>query len=162
MLVCVFQRQIFRVAEMGRFRRACYFQNRVSPAKRIGHGFRGVRVGHPLAVHYQAVFIGAGRQSRFLPPMTDAGGMQSLGFGLPMVEGSREANGFGCWMRELKANRHELGAGAMSVVMVMVVFHGWLIIGMFDIRFLKNVQFRFAIMRPKILLGYGVLPCQND
>ena len=50
--------------------------------------------------------------------------MQRLGFRLPMVEGSREANGFGCWMRELKANWHELEAGVLGVIVVMIMFQG--------------------------------------
>jgi hypothetical protein len=51
--------------------------------------------------------------------------MQSLGFGLPLVESSRDANGGGRRMSEFKANGHELGAGALGIVMVMVVFHSW-------------------------------------
>ena len=49
--------------------------------------------------------------------------MQSLGFGLPVVESSGDANGGGRRMREFKANGHELGAGVAGVVMVMIVFH---------------------------------------
>ena len=105
---------------MGGFRRTGHLQNRVSSAERVGHGFSGQRVGHPLAVHNEAVFVDAGRQGRFLPPMTDTGGMQSLGFGLPVVERSRDANGGGCWMSEFKADRHEC---APAVVVVMIVFH---------------------------------------
>src|ERR1019366_5849379 len=105
------------------FRRAGHVQNRVSSAKRVGHGFSGQRVGHPLAVHYEAVFVGAGRQSRFLQPVTAPSGMQSLGFGLPLVESSRDANGGGRRMSEFKANGHEFGAGVADVVMVMIVFH---------------------------------------
>jgi len=37
--------------------------NRVSPAKRVGHGFFGQRIGHPLAVHDEAVFVGAGAKA---------------------------------------------------------------------------------------------------
>jgi hypothetical protein len=50
--------------------------------------------------------------------------MQRLGFGLPMVECSRNENSFGCWMREFKVNRHQLRAGAMGVVVIVIVFHG--------------------------------------
>src|ERR1022692_5064512 len=110
---------------MGCFRRAGHLQNRVSPAKRVGHGFSGQRVGHPLAVHYEAVFIGAGRQSRFLQPTTAPCEMQSLGFGLRLVESSRDANGSGRRMSKFKANGHELGAGVAGVVMVMIVFHSF-------------------------------------
>ena len=49
--------------------------------------------------------------------------MQSLSFRLPLVESSRDTNGGGCWMSELKTNGHELWAGAADVVMVMIVFH---------------------------------------
>jgi len=49
--------------------------------------------------------------------------MQSLGFGLPVVESSREANGGGGRLSEFKADGHEFGAGATSVVMVMIMFH---------------------------------------
>jgi hypothetical protein len=49
--------------------------------------------------------------------------MQRLGFGLPMVESPRDTNGGGRRMREFKANRHELGAGAFYVVVIFVVFH---------------------------------------
>ena len=51
--------------------------------------------------------------------------MQSLGFGLPLIESSRDANGGGRRMREFKANGHELGAGVAGVVMVMIVFHSF-------------------------------------
>src|ERR1035438_10103238 len=108
---------------MGCFGRTGHPQNRVSSAKRVGHGFFGQRVGHPLAVHYQAVFVGAGQQSRFRQPATAPGGMQSFGFGLPLVESSREANGGGGWMSEFKANGHEFGTRFTSVVMVMIMFH---------------------------------------
>jgi len=47
--------------------------------------------------------------------------MQSLGFGFPLVESSRDANSGGGRMSEFKANRHELRA--RSVVMVMIIFH---------------------------------------
>src|ERR1035438_250139 len=105
---------------MGCFRRAGYPENRVSSAKRIEHGFSGQRVGHPLAVHYEAVFVSAGRQSRFLHPATAPGGMQSLGFGLPLVESSGDANGGGRRMSEFKANGHEFGLGIAGIVMVMI------------------------------------------
>ena len=123
LFVCVLQRQIFRVGKMSRFRRTRHRQNRVSSAKRIGHGFFGVRIGNPFAIHHQAIFVSAGRESRFLPPVADAGGMQGLGFRLPMIECSCDANGLGRRIRKFKTNRHELRA--WSVVVVMIVFHGW-------------------------------------
>jgi hypothetical protein len=49
--------------------------------------------------------------------------MQSLGFGLPVVEASCDANGDGRWMSELEANWHQLGASGFAVIMVFVVFH---------------------------------------
>src|ERR1035437_8412861 len=89
----------------------------------VGHGFFGQRIGSPLAVHYEAVWLGAGCQSRFLPPVTDAGGMERRGFGLPMAESPRNTNGVGRRMSEFQANRHDLRAGAFYVVMIFVVFH---------------------------------------
>ena len=108
---------------MGCFRRVGHLQNRVSSAKRVGHGFFGQRVGHPLPVHYQAVFVGAGRQSRFLQPATAPCGMQRLGFGLPLIESSRDANSGGRRMDEFKANGHEFRTRVADVVMVMIMFH---------------------------------------
>jgi hypothetical protein len=49
--------------------------------------------------------------------------MQSFGFGLPVVESSRDANGGGRRMSEFKANGHKFGTGVTDVVMVMIVFH---------------------------------------
>ena len=49
--------------------------------------------------------------------------MQRLGFGLPVVESSRDANGGGRRMSEFKANRHKFGTAVADVVMVMIVFH---------------------------------------
>jgi hypothetical protein len=49
--------------------------------------------------------------------------MQRLGFGLPLVKSSRDANGLGRRMREFKADRHELRA--WSIIVVVIVFHGW-------------------------------------
>src|ERR1035437_7664222 len=114
---------MFRVGEMCCFRRAGHVQNRIPSAKRVGHGFSGQRVGHPLAVHYEAVFIRARHQSRFLEPATAPCRMQSLSFGLPVVESPRDTNGGGGWMSEFKTNGHELMTGAGGVVMVMIVFH---------------------------------------
>ena len=116
---------MFRVGEMGCFRCVGYLQNRVSPAKGVGHGFSGQRVGHPVVVHDEAVFVRARHHSRFLQPATAPCGMQSLGFGLPLVERSRDANGGGHRISEFKANGHELGAGVAGVVMVMIVFHSF-------------------------------------
>src|ERR1039457_4605443 len=61
--------------------------------------------------------------ARFLQPATAPCGMQSLGFGLPVVESSRDANRGGRRMREFKANGHEFGLGVAGIVMVMIVFH---------------------------------------
>src|ERR1017187_599115 len=109
---------------MGCFGRTGHLQNRVSSAERVGHIILRQRIGHPLAVDYETVFVRAGRQNRFLPPATPSCGMQSLGFGLPMVERSSDANSGGGRMSEFKTNGHELKARARGVVMVMVVFHG--------------------------------------
>jgi hypothetical protein len=49
--------------------------------------------------------------------------MQSFGFGLPVVESPRDANGGGRRMSEFKANGHEFWPGAAGVVMIMIVFH---------------------------------------
>jgi len=49
--------------------------------------------------------------------------MQSLGFGLPVVERSRDANGDGRRMSELKSNGNELEAGAAAVIMIFIVLH---------------------------------------
>ena len=51
--------------------------------------------------------------------------MQGLGFGLPVVECSRDANGLGGRMSEFKADRHQLRAGTVGVVVIVIVFHGW-------------------------------------
>ena len=51
--------------------------------------------------------------------------VQGLGFRLPLVETSRDTNGGGCWMGEFKSNRHEFGAGAAGVIVVMIMFHKW-------------------------------------
>jgi hypothetical protein len=50
--------------------------------------------------------------------------MQSLGFGLPLVESSRDANGDGCRTSEFKANGYQLRAGAAGIVVIVIVFHG--------------------------------------
>src|ERR1039457_4186312 len=124
---------------MGCLRRAGHLQNRVSSAKRVGHGFFRQRVGHPLPVHYQAVFVGAGRQSRFLQPATAPCGMQSLGFGLPVVESSRDANRGGRRMREFKANGHEFGLGVAGIVMVMMCFIALSSTGVFGDTYLPSI-----------------------
>ena len=51
--------------------------------------------------------------------------MQSLGFGLPLVESSRDADGGGGRMNEFEANGHEFGTGVANVVMIMIVFHSF-------------------------------------
>ena len=47
--------------------------------------------------------------------------MQRLGFGLPMIECSRDADGDGGRVRELKANGHQLLS--REVIEFMIVFH---------------------------------------
>jgi hypothetical protein len=47
--------------------------------------------------------------------------MKRLGFGLPMIECSRDANGFGRRVGEFKANRHQVRD--WSVVVIVIVFH---------------------------------------
>ena len=41
-----------------------------------------------------------------LPPVADTGGMERFGLGLPMIEGSRDANSGRGGMREFKTDRH--------------------------------------------------------
>jgi hypothetical protein len=48
--------------------------------------------------------------------------MQGFGFRLPLIEGSRDANGGGRGMGEFKANGHQFRTG---IVVMMIVFHGW-------------------------------------
>jgi hypothetical protein len=50
--------------------------------------------------------------------------MQAFAFGLPVIERSGDANGFGCRMNEFKADGHELKPGVWAVVVVVIVFHG--------------------------------------
>ena len=114
---------MFSVGKMGCSRRAGHRQNRVSPAEWVGHRFSGQRIGHPSAVHNEAVFVGAGRQGCFLPPLADAGGMERLGFGPPLIEGSRDANGGGRGISEFKADGLQLQSGAGDVVVIVIVFH---------------------------------------
>jgi hypothetical protein len=77
--------------------------------------------------------------------------MQGFGFGLPLVESSRDTNGVGSRMSEFKANGHELGAGAADVVVVMVVFHNGWFIGTVDFQFRENVPFHIPTMHWKTL-----------
>ena len=58
----------------------------------------------------------------FLPPMTDTGGMEGFGFGLPVVKGSRDTNCAGGRVDEFKADGHQLGAG--GIVVIVIMFHG--------------------------------------
>jgi hypothetical protein len=51
--------------------------------------------------------------------------MQRLGFGLPLVEGSRDANGGGGRMSEFKANGLQWQSGAADIVVSVMVFHIW-------------------------------------
>ncbi|MEJ0090042.1 MAG: hypothetical protein WDM80_09905 [Limisphaerales bacterium] len=110
------------MSQMSGRRRAGHPENRVPTAIRVGHGFHRQRIGHPMAIDDQAVFICAGRQFSFFPPVAGARGMQRLGFGLPMVECPGEANALRRRMREFKANRYHLHI--RSVVVVVIVFHG--------------------------------------
>ena len=108
---------------MSGLRRRGDFQDGISAAERIGDGFQGERIGNVLAVHHKAVFITAGREHGFLPPMTLAGGVQGFGFRLPMVKSSRDTNAGGGWMCELEADWLQLQAGAGRVVVVVIMFH---------------------------------------
>jgi hypothetical protein len=119
--VGIFAPQILRVGWMGCFGRTGYVQDGISPAKRIGHGFFGKRVGHPLAINYQTVFVSAWGQRGFLNPMTASRRMHGFDGGLPVVETSRDEHRFGCRMSEFKANRNKLRIG--EVVVIMIVFH---------------------------------------
>ena len=104
-------------------RRGRHSQKRVSPPERVGHAFPALRIGHPLAVHHQAVLVGAGRQDRLLQPATAVQGMHGLGFGVPVVERSRDTNGGRRGMGEFEANRLQWGPGAPGIVMMFAVFH---------------------------------------
>ena len=84
-------------------------QHRVGLPERVGHAFARFGVGHPLAVHHQAVFVGAGGQGRLLPPVTATEGMQGFAFRLPVIERSRNTNGGSRRVRELKANTKKSG-----------------------------------------------------
>ena len=106
------------------FRRIRHRQNRISSAERIRHGLARTRIANPIAIHDEAVFVGAGRKIGFLPPVARAGGMQCLRFRFPLVKTARDANGLGRRMRELEAHRHELRAGGVVVVVIVIVFHG--------------------------------------
>ena len=117
------KRQILRVREVGCVQRIGYFQNRVPSPKRVGYGFSGQRVSHPLPVHDETVFVGARGQSGFLEPMTAAREMHGFGGGLPLVEGASDANGGSRRMSELKANGNEFGAEVGEIIVVMIVFH---------------------------------------
>jgi len=111
---------------MGCFRRASDFQNRVSTAERVRHAFSGQRIRHPFAIHDEAVFVVAGHQSCFLPPVAFTGGMQGSAIGLPVVECSGKANGCGFRVFEFKVNRHPLQIrwpGCWGVVVIAIVFH---------------------------------------
>ena len=94
-------------------------------ARRIRHGLTRVRIGNPFAVHDEAVFVGAGGERGFLPPVAGAGGMQRLGLGLPVIKAARQADRFGRRMRELKANGHQWRAG--DIIVMVIVFHDDLI-----------------------------------
>ena len=77
------------------------------------------RDAHPSAIHNEAVFIGAGGEGRFFPPVANSGGIQRLSFGLPIIEFPRNTNADGLRIRELKVHGHELRV--WSLVMVMIV-----------------------------------------
>jgi len=111
------------LCRMGCFRRAGHPEYRVSPPEWVGHGFLGEGIGDPLAVHHQAVFIGAGLQDCLLQPATARRGMHGLGFRIPVVERARDTNNSGSGMNEFEANRFRLRFGGLGVVMVFVVFH---------------------------------------
>jgi hypothetical protein len=49
--------------------------------------------------------------------------MHGFGFRVPVVESARDANSVGRRMSEFKANGHELGAGTLGIIVVMIMFH---------------------------------------
>jgi len=106
-----------------------HFQDGVSPAKWVGHRFLGQWIGHPLTVHDQTIFVVTGCQCGFLQPVTVSEWMHGFGFGVPVVEGARDANRGGGRMCELKANGHKLRIRraavlmAASVIVILIVFH---------------------------------------
>src|SRR5271154_2732291 len=110
---------------MRRRRWTGHFQNLISSAERVCNSFSRRRIGNPFAVHDEAVFVGAGRKGCFLPPIANAGGIESLGFGLPMIKCSRDTNSLGRRMSKFKTNGHKLWTDATGVVMIMIVFHVW-------------------------------------
>src|SRR6185312_356905 len=120
-----FQWLMFCVDGLGCFRRSGHIQNRVSSAKRVGNGFLGQRIGYPVAVHHQAIFVVPGRQGGVLQPATAPRGMHGLGFGMPVVESSRDTNAGGSRVGEFEVDRLQLRLGVSAVVVVFVVFHGW-------------------------------------
>ena len=110
-----------RVASMGCVSGAGYLQNRVHPTVRVEHGFLGQRIGHPLAIHHQAVLVGARRQLGLLQPAPATLGMHGLGVRAPVVERARDTNGAGRRMSELEVNRHQLSR-AMETTLFMMTF----------------------------------------
>jgi hypothetical protein len=95
-----------------------------------------------MTVHHQAVFVSSGRQNRFLVPMAGARGMQGFAFGLPMVETPRDTNRVSRRVSEFKANGHQLGTGAVGVVMIVVMFHNCGLLGLIDAIILLNIYAR--------------------
>src|ERR1039457_6889616 len=77
--------------------------------------------------------------------------MQCFGLWLPVVESSRQANSFGCWMSELKANGHKLQAGVQDIVVVVIVFHSWRFIGMVDFCLFEKCSISFSHHAPNNL-----------
>ncbi len=76
-----------------------------------------------MTIHNKAVFISAGREQGFFPPIADTGRMERLSFRLPAIEAARHAHGLGRGMRELEAHRHQWQTGTGSVVVIVIVFH---------------------------------------
>jgi hypothetical protein len=70
-----------------------------------------------------ARFLWPADQVSILQPAAIPCGMQIFGFGLAMVESSRNTDADGRRMGEFKVNRHPLRSGAADVVVVVIVFH---------------------------------------
>lgn len=106
-----------------------HFQDRVPPAKWVGHRLLGQWIGHPSSVNHQTVFVIARWQGGLLQPVTVSEWVHGLCFRVPVVEGARNAHSGGRRMREFKAHWHEFRVRvvailvAAAVIMVLIVFH---------------------------------------
>ena len=108
-------------------------------AGRVGQSVASL--GPPLAICLEAVFIDGKGERGLFPPLAGVGGMQRRGFGLPMVECSREADGLSRRTRELKTDRDQFNAIVLRVIVVAVMFSGKGSSGPVDSRFLKTASF---------------------